>query len=210
MPVTTTRSASLISNETLEDAAYITANVLEVIEGVTKSTALIALANFPYPDVYALQIAAASLSLTSAFSNGAKTSIRAKISEYHKKKAGGVAQPASLDDESHGSTSETLRPIQHNTVTNFELGYLAFSKKLWDVTATGLGYLEVCGQYIAPVLTSYAMTLPDGDPYKEHVLSAGYGLSSSSALCYFYRILAQNQSQNRGQERLTLEETPDV
>jgi hypothetical protein len=210
-PKLSTVKPPLVSQEALEETAYVTANVIEVIEGITKSAAIIGMANLAYENNETLGIISVAVSLVSAASNGAKNVIRAKISDYHKKRIAGPIQSAVPTDGEQAPTSVNLRPIHHHdAVTDFELRYLAFSEKLWKRTSQVLGYLEVGGQYIAPILIAYARTLPDGDSYKQHIINTGYSLNAGSSLCYFYRVLAQNQSQNRHQEFVTLEETPDV
>ena len=211
-PKLSTVKPPLISQEALEEAAYVTAHVFEVIEGVTKSTSLIGMTNFIYPGNNTLQVVAASFSFTSALSNAVKNSLMAKISEYRKQRMPNALPPPILTGVVQAAPASTnMRPIHHHdAVTEFELQYLGLSERLWKRASQILGYLEVSGQYIAPALIGYAQSLPDEDSYKQHIMNTSYCLNAGSSLCYFYRVLAQNQSQNRHQELVTLEETSDV
>jgi len=192
----------MISPETVEEVGYVAGNLCETVEGVCKSAALIGLANFVYPGNNTLELVTTSLSSVSMFANLAKHSIRSHAfvvqeSESRKELSASAGTPPAVEH-------------QDSSLNNFRLHYLYMAEKISGKTASILGYLEVIGQYSAPVLTSYALTLHDNDVNKEHWLNAAYTLSATTALCYFYGILAQNLFNKRHQERLDLAEKAEL
>ncbi|MES2252434.1 MAG: hypothetical protein V4482_01955 [Pseudomonadota bacterium] len=192
----------LISPEIEEEAGYVAANVCETIEGVCKSGALIGLANFAYPGNNTLELVTVSVNLASMLANAAKYTIRSHDFVTKKKEA----ESKKMLSLSNGAASALNVENKHSSVTSFKLHYLYFAERFWGETVSVLGYLEVLGQYTAPVLTSYALTLPDEDSHKKYLLNVGYVFSATTALCYFYSILAQNGFNKRHQERIDLAE----
>ncbi len=197
--VFSTESTFWPTQERIKEAAYVTANVCDGLEKLSKFGAGVGgLVSLFLLDDDMLSLATISLSFASLEFNASKNALRKYLLKplYN-------ADVTTVDAESQPKSHSVH--VHHDEFINFVVKYIDTLEPAWKTAWHVMDHLEGVGQYAAPPFQTVGRYWSVGI-----LLKIGYALNALSTSCFFGKIFAENQLKKKHEERLAVEEMPDV